>query len=243
MSLGEFTPLEMVVPGERPSAAKTNQMAQAVNEIAHTLDPKIIVAPPSARNRRGRDFVAIITGTDGNGNYSWVEQRIIGNTGSSLTWLADPLRRGVSPDSSSSGAIPYSARELNGSNAVAANTAVIMYELFDAPNSMVQYVFSLALSGFFPVRVWQDGGTTDGDVSTKCNRTYTVRTMNATAIDTGGVLLGEDKTPDRVRPTVGLMLVPSATGGGVVGVGYYVGSSFYLYDANETAEQEDCVEE
>lgn len=94
----------------------------------------------------------------------------------------------------------------------------------------------------FAVRVWQDGGTTDGDLTNKCDRTYTVRTADATAPDTGGKLLGEDMTPLKVRPSLGLMLVPPVDGDGVLGQGYFDGSgTFFLYDANETAEQEECT--
>lgn len=89
----------------------------------------------------------------------------------------------------------------------------------------------------FAVRLWRDGGTSSGDTTTKCNRTYTVRTEDATAIDEGGTLLGTAMSPLRVRPTVGMMLCPSDTGAGTVGQGYYNASgTFILYDANETEE-------
>jgi len=101
-------------------------------------------------------------------------------------------------------------------------------------------------NAMFPVKVWRDGpGSPDvGSETTQCNITYTVRTIGATAIDTGGALLGEDMTPLRVRPTVGYMVCPAATGGGVYGMGFYdaVGA-FKLYDANETADAEACDEE
>jgi len=94
----------------------------------------------------------------------------------------------------------------------------------------------------FAVRVWQDGGTTDGDLTHQCNRTYTVRTLDATAIDTGGVLLGEDKEPVQKRPTLGTLVVPAVDGTGVVGVGYYdENGAFQLWSANEALGSGACA--
>ena len=61
----------------------------------------------------------------------------------------------------------------------------------------------------FAVRVWRDGGTTDGDSTQQCDRTYTVRTYEATT-PTGGGALGEDMLPEWARPVTG----PLVTGGG-----------------------------
>ena len=87
----------------------------------------------------------------------------------------------------------------------------------------------------FAVRCWQDGGTTDGDGTTQCDRTYTVRTLEATAIDTGGELLGEDMTPKTRQATsyVGKMHCPPATGSGWVGLGYWQAGDFMLFDSGE----------
>jgi hypothetical protein len=93
----------------------------------------------------------------------------------------------------------------------------------------------------FAVRVWRDGGTTDGDQSTQCDRTYNVRTLEATGPSTGGRELGTGMTPDKVRHTIGKMLVASTTGGGVVGLGYLdADGDFGLYDANETLDTGAC---
>lgn len=96
----------------------------------------------------------------------------------------------------------------------------------------------------FAVLVWQDGGTTDGTSIAECDRTYTVRTINATAIDTGGELLGEDMVPYRrrwVTDHYGPYNCPPATGAGVVGSGFrdYSGT-FWLFDANETEKTTVC---
>lgn len=93
----------------------------------------------------------------------------------------------------------------------------------------------------FAVRVWRDGGSTDGDKVTQCNRTYTVRTHDATGPSTGGVSLGAAMTPEKRRPATGKLSTPSNTGGGVVGQGYYNPSgAFVLYDANETLASQGC---
>ncbi len=93
----------------------------------------------------------------------------------------------------------------------------------------------------FPVRVWQDGGTTDGDHENQCDRTYTACTLPATAAaGTNGQQLGIELTPQKRRPVRGRLSCPGAGGGGVIGLGYYYltsladGVEFYLYDANET---------
>jgi len=107
----------------------------------------------------------------------------------------------------------------------------------------------LAVGGLFAVRVWRDGpaqGATDGSKTTQCNRTYTARSLAATAIDTGGVLLGEDLTPacKIPRADVGQMSCPPATGGGWIGLGYFDSTgAFSLWSANETWTTGPCTEE
>lgn len=84
----------------------------------------------------------------------------------------------------------------------------------------------------FPVKVWKDGGA-DGSQTTKCTATYTVRTIEATAVDTGGIPLGTTLTPERERPAYGKQSVASASGSGTIGTGYFSAATFHLYDANE----------
>jgi len=87
----------------------------------------------------------------------------------------------------------------------------------------------------FPVLVWRDGGTTDGDESNPCNRTYTAKTLDS------AVTLGTGLTPKRRRPAAGKLSVPSDTGDGEVGLGYHDQTgAFVLYDANETLAVEAC---
>lgn len=100
--------------------------------------------------------------------------------------------------------------------------------------------------GIFAVKVWRDGGV-EGSKTTACTLTYTVRTLEATAIDTGGVLLGEDMRPkNRDWGTAsyhyGKWKGPPASGGGVVGQGYEDGAgTFVLYSASERrATSDEC---
>ncbi len=95
--------------------------------------------------------------------------------------------------------------------------------------------------GMFAVRVWQDGGSTDGDEDTKCNRTYQVRTLPATAISTGGEELGSAMTPLKRRPAFGPLDVPSDLSDGEIGTGFYDEDEvFFLFDANETLQVDAC---
>lgn len=96
-------------------------------------------------------------------------------------------------------------------------------------------------NSLFAVLVWRDGGTTDGDQSSQCDRTYTVRTLGATGPSSGGRELGTGMTPKKVRPSIGKMVTPSTSGAGVEGLGYYDASgSFALYDANEILDTGAC---
>ncbi|KKN89725.1 hypothetical protein LCGC14_0235710 [marine sediment metagenome] len=100
---------------------------------------------------------------------------------------------------------------------------------------------SVTTDGMFAVRVWQDGGSTDGDEDTKCNRTYQVRTLPATAISTGGEELGSAMTPLKRRPAFGPLDVPSDLSDGEIGTGFYDEDDvFFLYDANETLDVDAC---
>lgn len=93
---------------------------------------------------------------------------------------------------------------------------------------------TLTLTGSFPVKVWCIGGTTNGDASHQCDRTYTARTLSATGPGTGGVLLGAALTPKTRRPVYGKLDTPPATGSGTIGLGYLnLSGTFCLFDANE----------
>lgn len=91
--------------------------------------------------------------------------------------------------------------------------------------------------------VWQDGGTTDGDLTHQCDRTYTVRTLDATAVDAGGKVLGTELSPLEKRRSIGKYVTPPADGAGVVGIGYFDGSgTFVLFSANEVVDPTaDCA--
>ena len=101
---------------------------------------------------------------------------------------------------------------------------------------VTRYAFRAGVAhALFAVKVWQDGGTTDGDNTTPCDRTYTVRTLGATAPYEGGILLGEEMVPMEVRPPLGQLVTPPGLGPGVIGRGYYdEEGEFQLLDANET---------
>jgi hypothetical protein len=97
--------------------------------------------------------------------------------------------------------------------------------------------------GFFPVLVWQSGGSTNGDKTHACDRTYQARTMDATSESTG-TQLGTGLTPKKHRwaGNYGKMDCPASTGAGVVGSGYYDASgTFCLFDANETPDTGACT--
>lgn len=86
-----------------------------------------------------------------------------------------------------------------------------------------------------PCRLWQDGGTSDGDGTTQCNRTYTAKEITATAADDDTALTyGTAMTPSKLRPATGQLLVPPTTGDGVIGLGYWdADGDFVLWEANE----------
>ena len=62
----------------------------------------------------------------------------------------------------------------------------------------------------FAVKVWRDGGTTDGDLTNPCNRTYLARTIDATSTTTG-IQLGTGLTPEKTNrlpmKSVGCMML------------------------------------
>lgn len=103
-----------------------------------------------------------------------------------------------------------------------------------------RFVLPSTTGAMIPCLVWRDGGTTDGSSTAQCDRTYTARTLDATGPSTGGTELGTGLTPKKRRPNPGPMDVPSNTGSGEVGFGYYSGGSFVLYDANETLDTTVC---
>ena len=99
--------------------------------------------------------------------------------------------------------------------------------------------------GMFPVRTWKDGGTTPGTKIAQCDYTYKVRTIEATAHDTGGILLGNTKSPECRDQAVNwegkLDFPPSATGAGWVGAGYFdIAGTFHLWDAGGRPYTKDC---
>jgi len=94
----------------------------------------------------------------------------------------------------------------------------------------------------FACLVWSEAGGSVGDKTTKCSKTYTVRTLEATSSSAGGEALGDTLTPKKERPSVGKLAVPAADGVGVVGLGYFgMDGVFVLFDANETLAPEACA--
>ena len=97
-----------------------------------------------------------------------------------------------------------------------------------------------------PCKVWQDGGSTDGNATTQCDRTYFVKTIDAFDEEEDGTILGEEMTPLKQRPAAGKLVTAPATGEGGIGTGYYITNpydglrEFILYDANETLAVEVC---
>ncbi len=101
---------------------------------------------------------------------------------------------------------------------------------------------SAPIPGVIPVKVWRDGGTTDGSKTLQCNRTYKVRALEAQGPnDNTGQLLGTNLAPLKRRPARGKLSVASNTGAGEIGTGYFYGNDFILYDANETLDVEACT--
>ncbi len=102
-----------------------------------------------------------------------------------------------------------------------------------------------AVGHMLAVKCWQDGGTTDGDHETQCDRTYTVRTVNATGPAAGGTELGTDLLPKSRQATnfLGAMHCPPADGAGWVGVGYRdTTGTFTLFDSGEREYTTPCAE-
>jgi hypothetical protein len=105
---------------------------------------------------------------------------------------------------------------------------------------------SVPSATMMPCKVWQDGGTTDGDKTTQCDRTYLVKTIEAFDELEGGSILGEELEPLKQRPAAGKLVTAPTTGDGIIGTGFYVTDpysgmmQFVLYDANETLAVEVC---
>ena len=95
-------------------------------------------------------------------------------------------------------------------------------------------------------KVWQDGGSTDGDATNQCDRTYLAKTFDAYDEADGGTILGEELMPQKQRPYVGKLVTAPATGQGLIGTGFYLldanygETQFVLFDANETLAVEVC---
>ena len=94
----------------------------------------------------------------------------------------------------------------------------------------------------FACLVWSEAGGSVGDKTTKCSKTYTARTLEATSSSAGGEALGDTLSPLKERPSVGKLAVAATAGTGMVGLGYFdMGGAFALYDANETLAPEACA--
>lgn len=139
---------------------------------------------------------------------------------------------------------PFYIAEGFTSHTLHVGTLVRVMACHDAQSpSVKRYLFFGATgseNNLFVVRIWTDGGTTDGDAETQCDRTYAVTTTDASAPDgTGGVLLAEGILPWQLRPTFGNMNVPPSTGIGLLGTGFFLLNAgpgrieFRLFYANE----------
>ena len=93
----------------------------------------------------------------------------------------------------------------------------------------------------FAVRLWQDGGTTDGDEATQCDRTYTAKELDAVEGDDTALVYGTELTPVQGRPLTGQLDCPATTGEGIVGVGFFDQTGeFQLWSANERLHTTAC---
>ena len=171
-------------------------------------------------------IIAAVEGTDGEtGDYTFLE----------VYW--DPAEEDWADYTGARGSDSVdTCREINALTDVKPDDIVWMHELVDGIGQR-RWFFAIAPPrGMIPVRCWQDGGYTDGDADNQCDRTYTVRTLEATAIDAGGELLGEHMVP-RTRQATAYkcqMDCPPAEGGGWIGIGYEdENGAFALFDSGE----------
>lgn len=169
------------------------------------------------------------------GSYSWVEVRL----DDSGDWeIFDDNRSGLKSTTTA-------AEEKSGAIGVPDDTIVWIWREVETDGGVTYRFEQPAFNHqLFACLVWRDGGTTDGDDTNECDRTYNCRTLEATGPAAGGVSLGTGLSPKRRRWVTnhfGAYEVPSTTGAGVVGLGYYDDDgAFALYDANETASTAAC---
>ncbi len=102
-----------------------------------------------------------------------------------------------------------------------------------------------ARGGMFAVKCWKDGGADQGTDTTQCDYTYKVRTIDATAHDAGGTVLGNAMSPEcRTQASNWqgkLDFPPQGTGTGWIGLGYYDADDvFHLWDAGERPYTKAC---
>ena len=205
--------------------------------------------------RRGRYFVCLpaphqawygITAAAGPNSeaapavpFYWVQEKLLTTDYA----LAEGHYNGWTTSASTSGPRLVCAKDISwkaGATGLPVGTGVVVQQFQDPVSLEPYYLFASGrITGIFPVRCWRDGpaeSPTDGDATTQCNRTYTVRTLEATGIATGGTLLGTDKLPTTRQATAfkGTMDCPIATGGGWTGLGYYnQNDAFVLWDSGE----------
>ena len=201
------------------SDERARQAAEAARAIPVEQDQ---VTRHGTRLRRG---VAKITANDEDGAYTVTEQ----------LWDSD-----AGPAAWADGKAPFrhvttAARDFLDRESGQVDDVVRFWEQRQQ-NGALEVLLDVVTTGvMFAVLVWRDGGTTDGDLTHQCDRTYTAKTLD------GNNTLGEDLTPKKRRPSVGMMDTPPTDGGGIVGLGYYeADGTFCLYDANETLEPGPC---
>ena len=120
---------------------------------------------------------------------------------------------------------------------------VLAYLPFGANKGILVNPPVAVTSNMFAVRTWWDGGD-QGTRTAQATCIYTARTLDATAHDAGGTLLGEDMAPEcRNQATLwkGRLDNPPSTGVGWIGLGYYgADDAFHLWDAGERPHTDPC---
>lgn len=171
---------------------------------------------PSRRRVLGNDGVqfihAQITGYSA-GFYSWKQREFTG--------------AGTFADVSGGLTGTNDLYEINGRSHIINGTQVIIWSSVDTGGA--ERLWFDQPQALFYVKVEAKSGGSLGSESTVCTKVYDVRTTDWNGTS-GGVLLGSSLAPLKPRPK-GLMKVQTGSTG--IGVGGWIGTTFYLWDAGE----------